>query len=57
MQRQQQFEKLKFEPKDQILAARFTKTESKKIREFCRAENIQLSNLIRFSFKQLIKNL
>lgn len=57
MEMQQQIEKLKFEPKDQILAARFTKTEYDKIKGFCQSENIQISNLIRFTFKQIIKDL
>ena len=57
MQIQQQIEKLKFEPKDQILAAKNTKTEYDKIKGFCQSENIQISNLIRFTFKQIIKDL
>jgi hypothetical protein len=52
-----QIEKLKFEPKNQILAARFTKSETKKIRQFCKEHNIPLSHIIRHSFKQIIPNL
>jgi hypothetical protein len=54
---QKHIKNLKFEPKNQILAARFTKTEAEKIRQFCQDENIPLSQVIRYSFKQIIPNL
>lgn len=57
MTRNKQIEQLRFEPKDQTFAARFTKTEAKKIRDFCHENNIPLSQLIRHSFKQIIPNL
>ena len=57
MTKNKQIEQLRFEPKDQTFAARFTQTEAKKIREFCRANKIPLSQLIRHSFKQIIPNL
>jgi hypothetical protein len=56
MTNKKQIEALRFEPKDQTVAARFTKTEAGKIREFCNKNNIPLSQLIRFSFKQIIPN-
>jgi hypothetical protein len=57
MTNKKQIESLRFEPKNQTVAARFTKTEAEKIREFCNKNNIPLSQLIRFSFKQIIPNL
>jgi hypothetical protein len=57
MTNKKQIESLRFEPKNQTVAARFTKTEAEKIREFCNKNNIPLSQLIRFTFKQIIPNL
>jgi hypothetical protein len=57
MTNEKQIEALRFEPKIQTFAARFTKTEAEKIREFCKKNNIPVRQLIRFSFKQLIPNL
>lgn len=48
------FEKLKFEPRNQILAARFTQAEATKIRQFCIENKIPLSRIIRHAFKQII---
>lgn len=52
-----QIAQLRFEPKDQTVAARFTKTEAEKIKEFCTKNKIPVSQLIRYSFKQFIPNL
>jgi hypothetical protein len=52
-----QFEELKFEPKTQILAGRFTKTEADKIRQFCTENEIPLTRIIRHAFQQIIPNL
>jgi predicted DNA binding CopG/RHH family protein len=52
-----QIAQLRFEPKDQTVAARFTKTEAEKIKEFCSKNKIPVSQLIRYSFKQFIPNL
>lgn len=57
MTNEKQISELRFEPKNQTFAARFTKTEAEKIREFCNRNNIPLSQLIRHSFKQIIPNL
>ena len=52
-----QIEKLKFEPKNQILAGRFTEAEANKIRQFCTQNQIPLTRIIRHAFKQVIPNL
>jgi hypothetical protein len=52
-----QIDKLKFEPKNQILAARFTQAEAIKIRQFCIENEIPLSRIIRHAFKQIIPSL
>jgi len=52
-----QLVKLKFEPKNQILAARFTQAEAVKIRQFCSENDIPLSRIIRHAFKQIIPTL
>jgi hypothetical protein len=52
-----QIDKLKFEPKNQILAARFTPAEANKIRQFCTEKEIPLSRIIRHAFQQIIPNL
>jgi hypothetical protein len=52
-----QNDKLKFEPKNQILAARFTPAEANKIRQFCTEKEIPLSRIIRHAFQQIIPNL
>jgi len=52
-----QIDKLKFEPKKQMLAARFTQAEANKIREFCTDKKIPLSRIIRHAFQQIIPNL
>jgi len=57
METNKQIQKLKFEPKKQILAARFTDAEAAKIREFCIAKQIPLSRIIRHAFHQIIPNL
>jgi hypothetical protein len=57
MKKYKQIEKLRFEPKNKILAARFTQTEAENIRHFCNENNIPLSQIIRHSFKQIIPNL
>jgi len=50
-------DELKFEPKTQVLAARFTDREAAIIREFCKKENIRFSDILRYSVKQVINNL
>jgi len=57
MKTKQQIDKLKFEPKTQILAGRFTETEAAKIRQFCAENEIPLTNIIRHAFQQIIPNL
>jgi hypothetical protein len=57
MKRKQQLNKLKFEPKTQVLAARFSDREAAIIREFCKKENIKFSDILRYSVKQVISNL
>ncbi len=57
MKKGQQIKNLRFEPKNQVLAARFTKSESNKIRAFCKKENIKYSDILRYSVKQIIKEL
>jgi hypothetical protein len=52
-----QIDKLKFEPKNQILAARFTPAEANKIRQFCAENEIPLTRVIRLAFQQIIPNL
>lgn len=52
-----QIEKLKFEPKNQIIAGRFTKVEADKIRRFCIENEIPLTRIIRHAFSQIIPNL
>ncbi len=52
-----QIDKLKFVPKKQILAARFTDAEAVKIRQFCIENQIPLSRVIRHAFQQIIPNL
>jgi len=52
-----QIDKLKFEPKKQIIAARFTQAEANKIRKFCDEKEIPLSRIIRHAFQQIIPNL
>ena len=54
---QQQINKLKFEPKNQILAGRFTEAEAAKIRQFCAENQIPLTRIIRHAFQQIIPNL
>lgn len=49
-------EKLRFAPKKQIFAARFTEKQAKAIRQFCKEENIKYSDILRYSIKQLISN-
>ena len=57
MKIKQHIRKLKFEPKNQVLAARFTQSEADIIRAFCKKENIKYSDILRYSVKQLISNL
>jgi hypothetical protein len=57
MTKETQIQNLKFEPKNQILTARFTSTEAAKIRQFCIENQIPLSRLIRHAFSQIIPNL
>ena len=57
MKRKQKIYELKFEPKNQVLAARFTQSEADTIRAFCKKENIKYSDILRYSVKQLISNL
>lgn len=57
MTKNKQLEKLKFEPKNQILAGRFTKAEADKIRMFCIKNEIPLTKIIRHAFSQIIPNL
>jgi hypothetical protein len=57
MTKETQLQDLKFEPKSQILTARFTQTEATKIRQFCTEEQIPLSRIIRHAFQQIIPNL
>jgi hypothetical protein len=52
-----QLKDLKFEPKSQILTARFTQTEATKIRQFCSENEIPLTRIIRHAFQQIIPNL
>ena len=52
-----QINKLKFEPKTQILAGRFTEAEATKIRQFCSENQIPLTRLIRHAFRQIIPTL
>jgi len=57
MTKETRLQGLKFEPKNQILTARFTQTEATKIRQFCTEEQIPLSRIIRHAFQQIIPNL
>ena len=57
MTNERQLQKLKFEPKNQILSARFTDAEAAKIRQFCIENQIPLSSIIRHAFKQIIPTL
>jgi hypothetical protein len=57
MTKNKQIDKLKFEPKKQILAARFTQAEANKIRQFCLENEIPLSRIIRHAFQQIIPTL
>jgi hypothetical protein len=52
-----QINKLKFEPKNQILAGRFTEAEAATIRQFCTKNQIPLTRIIRHAFQQIIPNL
>jgi len=53
----QNIKNLRFEPKNQVLAARFTEREAKIIRTFCKKEEIKYSDILRYSVQQLIKDL
>ena len=57
MTNETQLQDLKFEPKSQILTARFTQTEATKIRQFCSENEIPLTRIIRHAFQQIIPNL
>lgn len=57
MTKQKQLEKLKFEPKTKVIAARFTDSEGEKIRQFCQENEIPLSRVVRYAFQQIIPNL
>jgi 16S rRNA U516 pseudouridylate synthase RsuA-like enzyme len=48
-----QFEELRFQPKNQILAARFTEREAREIRIFCKKHGLHLSSIIRNAFKEI----
>ncbi|MGM0622340.1 MAG: hypothetical protein ACQETJ_14900 [Bacteroidota bacterium] len=48
-----QIEKLKFQPKNQILAARVTEREAREIRIFCKKHGLHLSSIIRNAFKEI----
>lgn len=57
MTKQKQLKKLKFEPKNKVIAARFTDSEGEKIRQFCQKNEIPLSRVVRYAFQQIIPNL
>lgn len=50
-------EKLKFQKREVLLAARFTVKEAETIRQFCAKNEIKLSDVVRTAFKTLIPNL
>lgn len=52
-----QFEELRFQPKNQILAARFTEREAREIRIFCKKHGLHLSSIIRSAFKEITSNI
>lgn len=57
MKKEEQIKKLRFQPKTETVAARFTPEESEIIKRFCKKEKIQLSHLVRFALKQIVPNL
>lgn len=57
MKKDKQIDNLRFEPKNQVFAARFTKGEAAIIRNFCKKGNIKYSDILRYSIRQLIPNL
>lgn len=50
-------EKLKFQKKEVLLAARFTVKEAETIRHFCQENEIKLTEVVRMAFKNLIPTL
>jgi hypothetical protein len=54
---EKQLQQLRFEPKNQIIAGRFTEREATIIRQFCTDNEIPLSRVIRYAFQQIIPNL
>ncbi len=57
MKKERQINKLKFEPRNEIIAARFTKSEATAIKDFCIKNGIPQSRIIRQAFEQLVPNL
>lgn len=53
---EEEINKLKFQKKKSVLAARFTQEEARQIREYCKKNHIKISTVIRYAFRKIISN-